>query len=93
LAAPKFLDKALPLFMRGAYLRSVDDSSLEEIKSLDNAISNFLKKSIDDISDTFLGRKAAFSAELNGARFQVGRGYITVDHPAGHLTTIYFPAE
>lgn len=91
LADPKFLSTALPQFMRGAYLRaSMDD--IEQVKKLDSAITDFIRKYPDEISQALQGKRE-LSTKVGDAQFEVGKGYISVDHPAGRLITRYVPGE
>src|SRR5207248_6549418 len=42
IAAPKLLSAALPIFMRGAYLRRpLNDDDIKQVRSLDKAITTF----------------------------------------------------
>lgn len=93
LSDPKFLQIILPILMRGAYLRQMTDVPLEKIKDLDFAIVSFIDKNSSDVSNTFLALKSQFSTEWQGAKFEVGRGYMTVDHEVGRITVIYFSPE
>jgi hypothetical protein len=94
LADPKFLSTALPIFMRGAYLRRpINDDSISQAKSLDSAITTFLGKYSDQVSKVFLGNAPELKVTVNDANFTVGRGYVTVNHPFGFLITRYMPAE
>jgi hypothetical protein len=94
LAEPKFLSVALPIFMRGAYLRrSLGEVDYKQVRSLDSAIINFLDKYSDQVSKVFLGGAPEFSVTIEDANFTIGRGYITVKHPFGLLITRYMPAE
>jgi len=94
LVDPKFLQTAVPNFMRGAYLRSSQNGSdLADSKRLDLAISQFFDKYSQDVSQVFAGKKETFFAGVNETKFEVGRGYIVVDDPSGRLVTIYMPAE
>lgn len=93
LSDPKFLTRALPVFIRGAYLSeaTIDDTTLARTVALDKAIMQFIEKYSSDISNVFLNKQAPFRAEVDEARFQVGNGSILIDHPAGRLITIYIP--
>jgi hypothetical protein len=94
LADPNFLRKALPILMRGAYLRgTIDDVSLEQRKRLDNTITEFLNKFAPDISDVFMRKREPFITEFADAKFEIGRGYIVIDRSEDHLVTVYIPAE
>lgn len=94
LSDPKFLQTILPIIMRGAYLRPMNDTPIDQIKDLDATIVRFLDgKNASDVSNTFLAKSPPFTREFNGAKFEVGRGYMIVDHPVGRLTVVYFPAE
>ncbi|MGY3485443.1 hypothetical protein ACVW1C_003326 [Bradyrhizobium sp. USDA 4011] len=94
LANPKFLSTAVPMFMRGAYLRTPrGDFNLSQVQSLDSAIIIFSEKYSDLVSKVFLGGASEFSTTIGDANFTVGRGYITVKHPFGLLITRYMPAE
>jgi hypothetical protein len=94
LADPKFLSTALPIFMRGAYLRTPHgELNLSQVRSLDSAIIIFADKYSDEVSKVFLGGAKDFSITIEDANFRVGRGYITVRHPFGLLVTRYMPEE
>jgi hypothetical protein len=94
LADRKFLSIALPIFMRGAYLRrSFDDRDASLVKSLDATVQSFLEKYSDDVSKVFSGSAKGFSIVVNDANFVVGRGYITVSHSYGLIITRYMPSE
>jgi hypothetical protein len=93
LCDPKFLQTILPILMRGAYLRPMTDVPVEKIKDLDSVIASFFNKNSEDVSDTFLALKPPFSKEWQGAKFGVGRGYMTVDNAVGRITVIYFSPE
>jgi hypothetical protein len=94
LADPKFLSTALPIFMRGAYLRRpVSDDRISQAKSMDSAIMAFSEKYSDQVSKVFLGSAPELKVTVNDANFRVGRGYVTVDHPFAFLFTRYMPAE
>jgi hypothetical protein len=94
MADPKFLSVALPIFMRGAYLRrSLGEADYKQVRSLDSDIINFLDKNSDQVSKVFLGYAQEFSVTIEDANFTVGKGYITVKHPFGFLITRYMPAE
>jgi hypothetical protein len=94
LADPKFLSTALPIFMRGAYLRQpINNDGISQAKSLDSAIMAFLEKYSDQVSKVFLGGAPDLKVIVNDANFTVGRGYVTVNHPFGFLITRYMPAE
>jgi len=94
LNSPVFLSKALLVLMRGAYLRGPqDDKEVQETKLLDFAVRRFFEKYSDQVTSVFLGKSPAFSTEVDNAKFEVGRGTIIVDHPAGAITTIYIPVE
>jgi hypothetical protein len=74
LADPGFLTIALPILMRGAYLRaSPDGPTPDQIKALDGIIVEFIGKFSKDVSDVFLGRKSPFSTEFGDARFEIGK--------------------
>jgi len=95
LADPKLIRTALPIFMRGAYLRSPEDGiDLADAKHLDSVISEFFDKYTLDVSQVFAGKKETFFAAVNETKFEVGRGYVLVDDPSsGRLVTVYMPAE
>ena len=94
LANPKFLSIALPIFMRGVYLRPpLSDEAISQAKSLDVAITSFTEKYSDQVSNVFLGKQPNLKANVNGANFFVGRGYLTVESSLGFLVTRYMPAE
>jgi hypothetical protein len=90
---PKFLQTILPFLMRGAYLRPMADVPIDNIKRLDSAVVTFVEKNSSDVSDTFRGRKPPFSKQWDEAKIEVGRGFMTVDHPAGRIAVIYFSPE
>jgi hypothetical protein len=94
LVEPQFLSAALLVFMRGAYLRGpLDGDALNQTKSLDAAVRNFLEKYSGQISKVFTGSDKEFSEPIGNANFTVGKGYIIIRHTAGLLTTRYIPAE
>jgi hypothetical protein len=95
LADPKFLSVALPIFIRGAYLRRpLNDDDVRQARSLDSAIKAFLEKYSDQVSKIFLGNAPPdLKVTVNDANFVVGRGYLTVSHPIGFIVTRYMPAE
>jgi hypothetical protein len=93
LSDPKFLQTILPILMRGAYMRPMTDVPTEKIKDLDFAIATFFDKNSSDVSDTFLALKPHFSKEWRGAKFEVSRGFLSVDHEVGRITVIYFSSE
>jgi hypothetical protein len=94
LADPKFLSVALPLFMRGAYLRRpLNDENISQAKSLDSTIVAFVGKYSDQVSKVFLGNAPDMKVSVNDAMFTVGRGYVIVNHPFGVVITRYMPPE
>jgi hypothetical protein len=92
---PKFLQTILPIIMRGAYLRPMNDAPFEKIKDLDATIEAFFldEKNVLAVSEAFSSKGSGFSKEFNGAKFDVGWGIIRVDHPVGRLMLIYFSPE
>ncbi|HLZ02656.1 MAG TPA: hypothetical protein VKR55_10960 [Bradyrhizobium sp.] len=94
LANPQFLSAALPIFMRGAYFRGPQDSAtLAGTKRMDAAITGFLDKYATDVSQVFVGKKDSFSTNMGETKFEVGKGYVVVNDPAGELITSYMPGE
>jgi hypothetical protein len=94
LANSKFLSIALPIFMRGVYLRQpLSDEAIIQAKSLDVAITSFSEKYSDQVSNVFLGKEPNLKANVNGVIFFVGRGYLTVESSLGFIVTRYMPAE
>jgi hypothetical protein len=93
LLSSQFLQRALPIFMRGAYLRNSQGRQLGEIKEMDSRIAAFVEKFAPLISDVFQGKNPGFSTEIPPTKFTVGRGYILVDDPAGDLIQLYMSAE
>jgi hypothetical protein len=94
LADPDFIRTTLPIFMRGAFLRGPQDATaLAESKRLDSVIGEFFDRNAKDVSLVFLGKKGAFSTNVNETKFEVSRTYISVDDPAGYLITTYMPGE
>ena len=94
LSDPKFITRALPVLMRGAYLSGssiISDSELVQIIALDKAVIEFLEKYSATVSNVFLNKQAPFRAQVDAGKFEVGNGSIVVDHPAGLLITIYIP--
>jgi hypothetical protein len=71
--------------MRGAYLRPMNDVPINDIRNLDSAIVSFLDENSSDVSDTFRGLKSPFTQQWDQAKIDVGRGFMTVDHPAGRV--------
>jgi hypothetical protein len=94
LVSPAFLRRALPIFMRGAYLRgNMEGRELGLIKDLDSRIGAFVEKFAPEISAVFLGNKSEFTTEIPPTKFHVGKGYILVEDPAGDLIQRYMSAE
>jgi hypothetical protein len=89
-SSPDTLANSLLVLMRGAYVRGpLDDPKV--MQSLDSAIKSFLEKYRAQVTGVFVGKDPPFKAEVNDARFDVGRGYIVIEHPAGTLITRYAP--
>jgi hypothetical protein len=98
LANAKFLSRAMPIFMRGAYLRKPLDQRLPDgtlrtdyIRSLDRSIKDFFDKYSERVARVFLGKSDEFSTEVGGVKFHVGRGYLLLDLDDGHLYSRYMP--
>ncbi|MDA9505440.1 hypothetical protein XI09_12285 [Bradyrhizobium sp. CCBAU 11386] len=94
LSQPRFLSEALPIFMRGAYLRPPHgELNAGQVRSLDKAVKIFADKYSDQVSKVFLGSTSEFSTTIDDASFTVGAGYIVVRHPFAVLVTRYLPQE
>ncbi|MDA9475058.1 hypothetical protein XI03_11215 [Bradyrhizobium sp. CCBAU 65884] len=94
LSQPRFLSEALPIFMRGAYLRPPHgDLNAGQVRSLDRAVKMFADKYSDQVSKVFLGSTSEFSTTIDEASFTVGPGYVVVRHPFAVLVTRYLPQE
>ncbi|SDD81390.1 hypothetical protein [Kordiimonas lacus] len=94
LSDPNFLQAAIPVFMRGAYLRKHEHSlSAGSLKALDGAIAAFFEEHAHRVSDVFLGMAPAFEASVSDAGFTVDPGVVTVTFEGTSITTIFIPWE
>jgi hypothetical protein len=94
LNSPDLLSKLLLVLMRGAYLRGPqDDKNIEQTKLLDSAVRGFLEKYSGQVTDVFRGKIPPFATEVADAKFQIGRGTVSVEHAVGTVATVYIPAE
>ena len=94
----EFIKTALPIFMRGAYLRKptnqqIDKKWEQNLKNLDNAIISFFNNKANDIGSVFEGKKQLFETKYEGAYFIVGQGYVKVYFEDAVLNAIFIPGE
>jgi hypothetical protein len=91
---PKFLQTILPIIMRGAYLRPMNDVSPDGLKDLDSTVIGFFadEKNATIIREVFLGG-SSYSTSYKAAKIEVKRGYVIVDHPVGRIVVIYVPQD
>lgn len=83
---PGLIRTALPMFMRGAYLRK---SVATDLRQLDKAVVQFSEKYATKIADVFNRRQDPFVVEEAGAKFFVGRGFVTVTFQNIEMTTVF----
>jgi hypothetical protein len=90
LTDPELLQSALPIFMRGAFLRD-SSGSVDEAAALNKLIEGFVDKSKGDIGKTFRGDANPFEQKIGDATFTVGKGWIVVEYHDTILITVYMP--
>lgn len=85
----EFISTALPIFMRGAYLR---EGVHKNLKGLDTAVLSFTKKQASQISDVFRGEKPPFKSKELNAEFSVEKGVVTADYEGIRIITVFLQA-
>ncbi len=101
LTSPEFLRRALPVLMRGAFLRgSTSDSPVEELTILNSAIERYVGTYAEEISRIFRGEQdpgviSGKEIGISGITFETDSGVITTvidrDDLRGTMITVYLP--
>lgn len=90
LAERAFLEAALPVFMRGAYLRA--DNGIDDLKGMNDAVEKFVKKNIEKIAAAFLGG-SEYKDEIAGVTFFVSRNTVSAAQNGTYVYTVFMPLE
>jgi hypothetical protein len=93
LTSPGFLQDALLVFFRGAYLRDGSSEAFERARELDITVQKLLKGYVGAIGDTLRGDKDTASIIVDDAKILVRRGSITFDQKGEHLAMRYLPGR
>jgi hypothetical protein len=95
LTSPDLLNRALPIFLRGASMQgSADDSAfVTDASNLDRAFVEFVSKYSEAIGKTFRGEIEPFTQVIADIPFNVGKGWISIHYKQETLMTQYLPEQ
>ena len=94
LNTPRFLSRAIPLFLRSAYLGTRRPYlPIGQLRELDANLLRFFKRNIDRVHRVFNNRDRPFTTKFGRTLIMVRRGYVIVRHGDLRIISIIFPED